>query len=87
MTSSDTQRTKRIKRQRIVFPVKLVEGYPCQGFDAEDQAVYFDDLLYEGDEVADFMDDDGNVYGPMHPVVYRDGELWIEAATVEQHGA
>ncbi len=49
------------------------------GFDAEGVAVYFDDLLYEGDRVADFMDEDGNCYGPMHTVIYRDGELWIAA--------
>ena len=70
--------TRTIHRRRIAFPVKLNDGYPCQGFDAEGAPVYFEDLLYEGDQVADFMDEDGNLYGPMHTVVYRDDGLWIE---------
>lgn len=69
------------------LPIKLNDDYTCQGRDARGESVVFDDLLREGDEVADHQDELGNLYGPMHPVVRRDDGLWIvEAGAVRSQG-
>lgn len=59
------------------FPIKLNDAYTCQGVDADGRPVTFDDLLSEGQTVADYTDVDGNAYGPMHVVVAQADGLWV----------
>ncbi len=59
------------------FPVKLDDDYACQGRNARGEFVTYDDLLSEGDQVGEFSDGEGNVWGPMHVVVRRVDGLWI----------
>lgn len=60
----------------IAWPVKL-DDYACRGTDADGAVVVFDDLLFEGNQVADYRDEDGNHYGPMHAVERREDGLWV----------
>lgn len=75
-----------------VYPVKLLDSYPCRGIDAEGQAVIFGDLLARGDKVGPPEDPEGFVADPTGGwaaytdgiVVERDDGLWVEA--LPEHG-
>jgi hypothetical protein len=71
-----------IERDGLHYPIKLNDDYPCQGTDANGKAVYFPDLLDEGDLVGPTVEHDGTPGEAAYVdgvVVRRDGGLWIDA--------
>jgi hypothetical protein len=59
------------------YPIKLNDGYTCQGYDADGRYIVFDDLLGEGERVGP-SDGEGNVHVNAY-VVRREDGLWVEA--------
>ena len=64
------------------LPVKLHDGYSCQGVDADGVYVTYGDLLSEGERVASTDDGEGNCWGPYGVVVRKADGLWIVAEDV-----
>lgn len=72
------------KPRTTAYPVKLDDGYPCRGVDANGRHVTYFDLLREGERVGEPVPGDPlNAFPPFGIVVEREDGLWIEAEPPE----